>query len=129
MAGAITWKVVTRPLIWAGVRRFLPMDLLYARPVHEDVTAYLHQHGMPAEEYASINRLSAAFQSTGPEAVVQAQMLRPLPPSGRPPRKSELPFPSLLRSGNLCPDFPSNRQQQELGHADGSGRGNTFGRA
>ena len=32
------------------------------------------------------NRPSSAFQSTGPEAVAQTQMLRPLPPSGRPPR-------------------------------------------
>jgi hypothetical protein len=32
------------------------------------------------------NRPSAAFQSTGPEAVAQTQMLRPLPHSGRPPR-------------------------------------------
>jgi beta-glucosidase/6-phospho-beta-glucosidase/beta-galactosidase len=33
-------------------RRFLPLDLLYAHPVHEDIRAYLHQHGMPDEEYA-----------------------------------------------------------------------------
>jgi hypothetical protein len=33
-------------------RRFLPLDLLYAHPVHEDTRTYLLQHGMPAEEYA-----------------------------------------------------------------------------
>ena len=33
-------------------RRFLPLDLLYARPVHEGMRAYLTEHGMPAEEYA-----------------------------------------------------------------------------
>jgi beta-glucosidase/6-phospho-beta-glucosidase/beta-galactosidase len=33
-------------------RRFLPLDLLYARPVHESMRAYLHEHGMPPEEYA-----------------------------------------------------------------------------
>ena len=30
------------------------------------------------------NGSGSAFQSTGPEAVAQTQMLRPLPPSGRP---------------------------------------------
>jgi beta-glucosidase/6-phospho-beta-glucosidase/beta-galactosidase len=33
-------------------RRFLPLDLLYARPVGERMRAYLADHGMPAEEYA-----------------------------------------------------------------------------
>jgi len=33
-------------------RRFLPLDLLYARPVHDDTLAYLYEHGMPPEEYA-----------------------------------------------------------------------------
>jgi beta-glucosidase/6-phospho-beta-glucosidase/beta-galactosidase len=33
-------------------RRFLPLDLLYARPVGEGMRAYLADHGMPAEEYA-----------------------------------------------------------------------------
>jgi beta-glucosidase/6-phospho-beta-glucosidase/beta-galactosidase len=33
-------------------RRFLPLDLLYARPVHESMRAYLHAQGMPPEEYA-----------------------------------------------------------------------------
>ena len=41
-------------------------------------------------------------------------------------RRPALP---VFRPGNLCPDVPSNRQQQELGHADGNGRGNTVGRA
>ncbi len=33
-------------------RRFLPLDLLYARPVGEGMRAYLADQGMPAEEYA-----------------------------------------------------------------------------
>lgn len=33
-------------------RRFLPLDLLYARAVNEDMRAYLGRHGMPPEEYA-----------------------------------------------------------------------------
>ncbi|SCZ05830.1 family 1 glycosylhydrolase [Microvirga guangxiensis] len=33
-------------------RRFLPLDLLYARPVQDGMRTYLHQHGMPPEEYA-----------------------------------------------------------------------------
>ena len=33
-------------------RRFLPLDLLYARPVGDDMRAYLTDHGMPADEYA-----------------------------------------------------------------------------
>jgi beta-glucosidase/6-phospho-beta-glucosidase/beta-galactosidase len=32
-------------------RRFLPLDLLYARSVREDMRVYLAEHGMPAEEY------------------------------------------------------------------------------
>ena len=33
-------------------RRFLPLDLLYARPVSESMRTYLADHGMPADEYA-----------------------------------------------------------------------------
>jgi beta-glucosidase/6-phospho-beta-glucosidase/beta-galactosidase len=43
---------VRRIAAFENERRFLPLDLLYAHPVHEDMRAYLHQHGMPAEEYA-----------------------------------------------------------------------------
>jgi beta-glucosidase/6-phospho-beta-glucosidase/beta-galactosidase len=32
-------------------RRFLPLDLLYGRPVHENTRAYLAENGMPADEY------------------------------------------------------------------------------
>jgi hypothetical protein len=32
-------------------RRFLPLDLIYAHPVREDIRTYLAQHGMPAQEY------------------------------------------------------------------------------
>ncbi|MFC5087593.1 family 1 glycosylhydrolase [Microvirga arabica] len=43
---------VRRIAAFENERRFLPLDLLYARPVHEDMRAYLYQHGMPPEEYA-----------------------------------------------------------------------------
>jgi beta-glucosidase/6-phospho-beta-glucosidase/beta-galactosidase len=43
---------IRRIAAFENERRFLPLDLLYARPVHEETRAYLHQHGMPAEEYA-----------------------------------------------------------------------------
>ncbi|MBM6581742.1 family 1 glycosylhydrolase [Microvirga sp. BT689] len=43
---------VRRIAAFENERRFLPLDLLYAHPVHEDMRAYLHQHGMPDEEYA-----------------------------------------------------------------------------
>jgi beta-glucosidase/6-phospho-beta-glucosidase/beta-galactosidase len=43
---------VRRIAAFENERRFLPLDLLYARPVHEYMRAYLHQHGMPDEEYA-----------------------------------------------------------------------------
>ncbi len=33
-------------------RRFLPFDLLYARPVRDDVRGYLREHGLTDEEYA-----------------------------------------------------------------------------
>ncbi|HEY8612004.1 MAG TPA: family 1 glycosylhydrolase [Roseomonas sp.] len=33
-------------------RRFLPLDLLYARPMRPDMRAYLTENGMPPEEYA-----------------------------------------------------------------------------
>ncbi len=33
-------------------RRFLPFDLLYARPVRDDVRAYLREQGLTDEEYA-----------------------------------------------------------------------------
>jgi hypothetical protein len=42
---------VQRIAAFENERRFLPLDLLYAHPVHEDMRAYLHQHGMPDEEY------------------------------------------------------------------------------
>jgi beta-glucosidase/6-phospho-beta-glucosidase/beta-galactosidase len=32
-------------------RRFLPLDLLYARPVSENMRSYLAAHGMPLDEY------------------------------------------------------------------------------
>ncbi|AWM89092.1 glycoside hydrolase family 1 [Microvirga sp. 17 mud 1-3] len=43
---------IRRIAAFENERRFLPLDLLYARPVHEDTRAYLLQHGMPSEEYA-----------------------------------------------------------------------------
>jgi beta-glucosidase/6-phospho-beta-glucosidase/beta-galactosidase len=43
---------IRRIAAFENERRFLPLDLLYARPVHEDTRAYLRQHGMPDEEYA-----------------------------------------------------------------------------
>jgi beta-glucosidase/6-phospho-beta-glucosidase/beta-galactosidase len=43
---------VRRIAAFENERRFLPLDLLYARPVHEDMRAYLHQHSMPDAEYA-----------------------------------------------------------------------------
>ncbi|PVE23632.1 glycoside hydrolase family 1 [Microvirga sp. KLBC 81] len=43
---------IRRIAAFENERRFLPLDLLYAHPVHEDTRAYLFQHGMPAEEYA-----------------------------------------------------------------------------
>lgn len=33
-------------------RRFLPLDLLYAHPVRDDIRQYLFDNGMPSEEYA-----------------------------------------------------------------------------
>jgi beta-glucosidase/6-phospho-beta-glucosidase/beta-galactosidase len=32
-------------------RRFIPLDLLYARPVRDDVRDFLFDHGMPKDEY------------------------------------------------------------------------------
>jgi beta-glucosidase/6-phospho-beta-glucosidase/beta-galactosidase len=43
---------VRRIAAFENERRFLPLDLIYAHPVHENMRAYLHQHGMPPEEYA-----------------------------------------------------------------------------
>jgi beta-glucosidase/6-phospho-beta-glucosidase/beta-galactosidase len=43
---------VRRIAAFENERRFLPLDLLYARPVHDDTRTYLLQHGMPPEEYA-----------------------------------------------------------------------------
>lgn len=43
---------VRRIAAFENERRFLPLDLLYAHPVHENMRAYLHQHGMQPEEYA-----------------------------------------------------------------------------
>jgi len=43
---------IRRIAAFENERRFLPLDLLYARPVHEDTRVYLRQHGMPDEEYA-----------------------------------------------------------------------------
>lgn len=43
---------IRRAAAFENERRFLPLDLLYARPVHEDTRSYLLQHGMPNEEYA-----------------------------------------------------------------------------
>lgn len=43
---------IRRIAAFENERRFLPLDLLYAHPVHEDMRAYLHRHGMPDEEYA-----------------------------------------------------------------------------
>lgn len=43
---------VRRIAAFENERRFLPLDLLYARPVQDDMRAHLHQHGMPPEEYA-----------------------------------------------------------------------------
>jgi hypothetical protein len=46
------------------------------------VFPHIHRHLHISLEH----RPGSAFQSTGPEAVAQTQMLRPLPPSGRSPR-------------------------------------------
>jgi beta-glucosidase/6-phospho-beta-glucosidase/beta-galactosidase len=43
---------VRRVADFENERRFLPLDLLYARPVRADMRAYLAQHGMPPDEYA-----------------------------------------------------------------------------
>jgi len=43
---------IRRIAAFENERRFLPLDLLYARPVQDDTRSYLHEHGMPAEEYA-----------------------------------------------------------------------------
>jgi beta-glucosidase/6-phospho-beta-glucosidase/beta-galactosidase len=43
---------IRRIAAFENERRFLPLDLLYANPVHEDMRAYLQRHGMSAEEYA-----------------------------------------------------------------------------
>ncbi|MCB8822907.1 family 1 glycosylhydrolase [Microvirga rosea] len=43
---------IRRIAAFENERRFLPLDLLYARPVHEDMRAHLLQHGMSDEEYA-----------------------------------------------------------------------------
>lgn len=42
---------IRRIAAFENERRFLPLDLLYAHPVHETMRAYLDMHGMPAEEY------------------------------------------------------------------------------
>jgi beta-glucosidase/6-phospho-beta-glucosidase/beta-galactosidase len=42
---------IRRIAAFENERRFLPLDFLYARPVHEDTRAYLRQHGMPDDEY------------------------------------------------------------------------------
>jgi hypothetical protein len=54
---------IRRIAAFESERRFLPLDLLYARPVHEDTRAYLHQHGMPAEEYAWFMRQDVRSRS------------------------------------------------------------------
>jgi beta-glucosidase/6-phospho-beta-glucosidase/beta-galactosidase len=43
---------VQRISAFENERRFLPLDLLYAHPVHENTRAYLTENGMPPEEYA-----------------------------------------------------------------------------
>ncbi|KAB0265011.1 glycosyl hydrolase family protein [Microvirga brassicacearum] len=43
---------IRRIAAFENERRFLPLDLLYARPVHESTRAYLSEHGMPPQEYA-----------------------------------------------------------------------------
>jgi beta-glucosidase/6-phospho-beta-glucosidase/beta-galactosidase len=43
---------IRRIAAFENERRFLPLDLLYAHPVHEGMRTYLHRHGMPDEEYA-----------------------------------------------------------------------------
>jgi len=43
---------VRRIAAFENERRFLPLDLLYARPVQDGMRAHLLQHGMPDEEYA-----------------------------------------------------------------------------
>jgi beta-glucosidase/6-phospho-beta-glucosidase/beta-galactosidase len=43
---------VQRIAAFENERRFLPLDLLYAHPVHDNTRAYLAENGMPDEEYA-----------------------------------------------------------------------------
>src|SRR4029453_3600288 len=43
---------IRRIAAFENERRFLPLDLLYARPVHENTRDYLQRYGMPDEEYA-----------------------------------------------------------------------------
>lgn len=43
---------IRRIAAFENERRFLPLDLLYARPMHDDMRAYLNRHGMPLDEYA-----------------------------------------------------------------------------
>lgn len=43
---------VRRTADFENERRFLPLDLLYARPIRDDMRHHLFEHGMPADEYA-----------------------------------------------------------------------------
>ncbi len=43
---------IVRIAAFENERRFLPLDLLYARPVSDGMRAYLREQGMPEEEYA-----------------------------------------------------------------------------
>ena len=43
---------IQRIAAFENERRFLPLDLLYARPVHANTRSYLTENGMPDEEYA-----------------------------------------------------------------------------
>jgi beta-glucosidase/6-phospho-beta-glucosidase/beta-galactosidase len=54
---------IRRIAAFENERRFLPLDLLYARPVHEDMRTYLLQNGMPVEEYAWFMRQDVRGQA------------------------------------------------------------------
>jgi beta-glucosidase/6-phospho-beta-glucosidase/beta-galactosidase len=43
---------IQRIAAFENERRFLPLDLLYARPVSENTRSYLDEHGMAPDEYA-----------------------------------------------------------------------------
>ncbi len=56
-------EVGRRKADFENQRRFLSFDLLYARPVRDDVRAYLREHGLPDAEYDWFMRQDLAARS------------------------------------------------------------------